>query len=622
MEITIIGDEKVGKSSLITSYLSKSFDENLAISSLGRMSTRNSELEIFLFDAPSREEDRDAIFDAVAESNVAILVYDLDREETFERIQSYWLEELSCRELNTPVIVVGNKCDLLAAGKDLCAIQMKELQELRKDYPFVVDSLTCSSRTLMNVDNTILIAQNAVLYPLNPLYDVNACDVTDKFHRALVRMFRLFDRDRDFRLSENELSRFLSEGFGVGMVRETLFQIKKMITTVGEHSDEAGVTFKGFCQLHLYFLRKNRAKHPWDALRYLGYDDDVTLQLPSDTPSIELKSDQHWQLSKSGLRFFDALFNQFDRNDDGLLNHDELAELMEVMDDDLSQMIELPVCFSDACEGAEFSLSHWLAEWSAMAELDPQLLLKCLHIFGYNGKLSSALCKVKKNQANRSTVRCCVTGAIEEDCMVLLKHLAGYNPTVALEHHCAAKYIALASEGAGFGEDRKLFMLDYLNPEDAAKTFAVEKYKYDVILFVYDGDSLDSFLTVKDLMGCIPKKTPVALLQGGRDLVNQGSVVPNEAAKLCGDMDIALPFDDTAEIHQLFSLLVELASDPESSIPTTPEERASIQRKKVLKRCIKLVALGGTLLGLGFAIKSMYNRNGEIKATAQKKIQH
>lgn len=48
----------------------------------------------------------------IRESNALVLLYDISRIETIERLQTYWLPKIKKISEKTPVVVVGNKIDL------------------------------------------------------------------------------------------------------------------------------------------------------------------------------------------------------------------------------------------------------------------------------------------------------------------------------------------------------------------------------------------------------------------------------------------------------------------------------------------------------------------------------
>ena len=66
--------------------------------------------------------------------------------------------------------------------------------------------IECSAFYDRNVKSVLNCAQRAVLYPLSPLYDLEEKRITGGFRRALVRVFRILDRDFDGRLYDSELN--------------------------------------------------------------------------------------------------------------------------------------------------------------------------------------------------------------------------------------------------------------------------------------------------------------------------------------------------------------------------------------------------------------------------------
>ena len=54
--------------------------------------------------------------------------------------------------------------------------------------------LECSAYYDQNVKMVLNSAQRAILYPIGPLYDLTEKKITKKFHKALLRIFRILDK--------------------------------------------------------------------------------------------------------------------------------------------------------------------------------------------------------------------------------------------------------------------------------------------------------------------------------------------------------------------------------------------------------------------------------------------
>jgi hypothetical protein len=176
-----------------------------------------------------------------------ILVYDLDRVETFFRLENHWLPLIErCYNGKVPVIVAENKMDLFrpsssAAMTDEQALARKRQQivSLMQRFPFVRQCIKCSAKNLLRVDDIFLKAQQAVLYPFTPpLYDLETGRLTVECKRAFTRIFRMYDRDHDGLLSDAELYRFQRETYHVAVFDRDLAAWKKVVTR-NNPTDEA-----------------------------------------------------------------------------------------------------------------------------------------------------------------------------------------------------------------------------------------------------------------------------------------------------------------------------------------------------------------------------------------------
>ena len=103
-----------------------------------------------------------------------------------------------------PVIIAGNKMDLFrtssTAGmtdEQALARSRQQIVSLMQRFRFVRQCIKCSAKNLLRVDEVFLKAQQAVLYPFTPLYDLDNGRLTADCRRAFTRMFRMYDADND-----------------------------------------------------------------------------------------------------------------------------------------------------------------------------------------------------------------------------------------------------------------------------------------------------------------------------------------------------------------------------------------------------------------------------------------
>jgi mitochondrial Rho GTPase 1 len=107
-----------------------------------------------------------------------------------------------------PVVIVGNKCDKVELPIDEQEEHMPVREVMRglvRSYKQVQMGMECSAYYDRKVKQVLSSAQRAVLYPLGPLYDLSTKQITLKFRKALLRIFRILDRDLTGSLSDTDL---------------------------------------------------------------------------------------------------------------------------------------------------------------------------------------------------------------------------------------------------------------------------------------------------------------------------------------------------------------------------------------------------------------------------------
>lgn len=156
LKLTVLGDPAVGKTSLIDKYITGAFKTNyqptLGVNILTKdikIEEENSIIRLLLWDLAGQskyELTRNMFFQGSAGS---LLVYDITRYSTFERISSKWLEDF--KKYGRPdgtYILIGNKLDL----KDLIKVSSEEGQKLSKEIK-AVDFIETSAKDGENVES-------------------------------------------------------------------------------------------------------------------------------------------------------------------------------------------------------------------------------------------------------------------------------------------------------------------------------------------------------------------------------------------------------------------------------------------------------------------------------------
>jgi len=269
-----------------------------------------------------------------------ILIYDLDHDETFFRLENHWLPLIErCFNGELPVIVAGNKMDLFlpssTAGvtdEQVLARSRQQIVSLMQRFRFIRQCIKCSAKNLLRVDEVFLKAQQAVLYPFISLYDLDIGCLSEDCQRAFTRIFRMYDRDHDGLLSHSELDRFQHETFHVPVYERDLTGWKKVVSRNNPNEEvvrEGKFTVAGFLAIFDVFISQNRLDVPWQALRSFGYDDNLNLKVPDHVYSGP--EDASWSLTSSARKFLSDLFHQFDSDHDGVLSLDDMDTIFSIL---------------------------------------------------------------------------------------------------------------------------------------------------------------------------------------------------------------------------------------------------------------------------------------------------
>lgn len=116
-KLVFLGDQGVGKTSIITRFMYDSFDKNyqatIGIDFLSKtMYLEDRTVRLQLWDTAGQERFRSLIPSYIRDSSVAVIVYDITNRASFLNT-SKWIEDVrNERASDVIIILVGNKTDL------------------------------------------------------------------------------------------------------------------------------------------------------------------------------------------------------------------------------------------------------------------------------------------------------------------------------------------------------------------------------------------------------------------------------------------------------------------------------------------------------------------------------
>ena len=213
----------------------------------------------------------------------------------------------------------------------------QQIVSLMQRFTFVRQCIKCSAKNLLRVDEVFLKAQQAVLYPFTPLFDLENGGLTAGCRRAFTRIFRMYDADHDGLLSDAELDQFHREAFRTPVIDRDFAAWKKVITRNNPTQEvvvkDGKFTIPGFLAIFDVFISQNRLDVVWQGLRKFGYDDDLCLDIPDSVahPDYYDKTDENWRLTPAARTFLTDLFHQFDKDHKGKLSGDDLMAIFSIL---------------------------------------------------------------------------------------------------------------------------------------------------------------------------------------------------------------------------------------------------------------------------------------------------
>ncbi|CAM9846343.1 unnamed protein product, partial [Chrysoparadoxa australica] len=442
LNVLVCGDERVGKSSLISTYVSQHFspsppptmtDVNIAaeVSMTAQLCTNLICLEENLTTSPPST--------SIQSPDCIILVYDLERRDTFDRLSTHWLPliEETCQSLGkaTPVIVVCNKVDLRVDSAELRASHAElasQVSPMMQRFRMVQCVVECSPKLLQNVTGVFQQAQSAVMFPLAPLKDTAADQLQPKLYKALKRIFRMLDEDFDGLLRDEEVMEMQLQVFKTSLSKEDLRVLKALVTKKRNESESAkgsgaghsqgqGIQrgsaggllvgsspdrrfkLEGFVALIATFIERNALVSPWKILRHYGYDDMLDLTIPEAWQTAPKQChDQASELCEAVRVFLASTWKQFCKDETLGLSPSDQEEIFSVLPEEMAAppwwRVNSEKLFASAAsrpivrdEMACLRCSEWLANWQMVASISPAVAKTCLFQLGYRGHPSSAI---------------------------------------------------------------------------------------------------------------------------------------------------------------------------------------------------------------------------------------
>lgn len=118
IKLILLGDISVGKSSIIGRYIDNSFSDDYQCTLQVEMKTKiididlDTKVKMNIWDTVGQEKFRNLTKQYYRNCQGAIIVFDLTRKDSFDGVQK-WIDDLEDYNANIPILIVGNKSDLI-----------------------------------------------------------------------------------------------------------------------------------------------------------------------------------------------------------------------------------------------------------------------------------------------------------------------------------------------------------------------------------------------------------------------------------------------------------------------------------------------------------------------------
>ncbi|RVE69411.1 hypothetical protein OJAV_G00077680 [Oryzias javanicus] len=383
VRILLVGEPKVGKTSLIMSLVSEEFPDEVPL--------RAEEITIpadvtpervptHIVDYSEAEQSDEQLYQEISKANVICIVYSVNNKKSIEKVTSHWIPLINDRtdkDSRVPLILVGNKSDLVEHSS------METILPIMNQFQDIETCVECSAKNLKNISELFYYAQKAVLHPTGPLYCPEEKELKLSCIKALTRIFKITDLDNDGILNDNELNFFQRTCFNTPLAPQALEDVKNVVRrNMADGVKDNGLTLKGFLFLHTLFIQRGRHETTWTVLRRFGYDDDLELTQEYLFPMIKIPPDCTTELNHNAYLFLQSVFDKHDKDRDCALSPEEVKDLFKVF----PYMPWGPDVNNTVCTNEKGWITYqgYLSQWTLTTYLDVQRSLEYLGYLGYS----------------------------------------------------------------------------------------------------------------------------------------------------------------------------------------------------------------------------------------------
>jgi len=398
IRVLVLGDEQVGKTSIIRTFISQSFPQEVPKFNppvvippeLSRTCSTFTVIDLYCKPYLGNKDQLTHVQSEVSKADVFILVYDITRTESLESVFSFWVPLIK-EHSAAPCILVGNKNDLPKMTKPVTEVS-KSLLDTFEQCQIAIES---SAKSFINIARLFQYAEQAVLYPTGHLIHTSTKQLTQNFIMALKTIFRIADKDNNLLLSDLEMDALNQKVFGIKLTSRDLEKLKKLVTQEEEQAVfQNEFTFKGFLKLQELFIRELRSSNCWKLLEHFGFTKNLELPVRVSLP------EDNVEFSVSAVQFLEVLFTQ--HSESNLLSFEGIKEIFSTVSKPLwSSFWEEYSNYIYTNQEKSISLQNWMSLWHLMLRIQPENTLKYLVWLGYSQEVTTTYLESEKRNVEK-----------------------------------------------------------------------------------------------------------------------------------------------------------------------------------------------------------------------------
>ncbi|XP_017472886.1 PREDICTED: mitochondrial Rho GTPase isoform X3 [Rhagoletis zephyria] len=578
VRILLVGDQGVGKTSLILSLVSEEFPEDVPPKAEEITIPANvtpEQVPTNIVDYSSTEQTDVTLNEEILKAHVVCIVYSVEDDDSLDRITSHWLplvrNAIGPDQQRKPIVLVGNKVDLIEYST------IDSVLTIMEDFPEVESCVECSAKTLHNISEMFYYAQKAVLHPTSPLYIMEEQDLTPACKKSLVRIFKICDIDGDNLLNDYELNLFQRRCFNTPLQPQILDEVKAVIQkNIPDGIIHDAVTLKGFLFLHCLFIQRGRNETTWAVLRRFGYNEQLEMCKDYLRPTLKIPPGSSTELSHRGQQFLIALFERYDKDGDGALSPEEHKMIF-------STCPSAPWSYSTdirkSCPTNDqgwVTLHGWLCRWTLMALIDVSKTLEYLAYLGFNvHENDSQLAAIHvtrerridlaKRQSSRSVYMCHVIGPKGAGKTGLCRGFLVDDMKSLIGKEFKTNVVHCVNTVQVYGQEKHLILRD-IDVKHALDPLQPQEVNCDVACLVYDSSNPRSFEYIARIYikYYAESKIPVMIVGTKGDLDERRQDYLLQPAEFCTKYKLLPPhlFSLKSNKKEVYTKLATMAAFP------------------------------------------------------------